>query len=78
MPNRSSNAEHIPHRSCVVCRKKKAKSQLLRFIMLDSEVVVDIKGKLAGRGYYVCDDNDCLNRLDKKVSKLIKNRSLNE
>jgi len=78
MPNRSSKAGHIPHRTCVVCRKKVAKSELVKFSVLGSGVVFDMKRKLLGRGYYVCDDNNCINRLDDKVSKLNRNRGSNE
>jgi predicted RNA-binding protein YlxR (DUF448 family) len=74
MPNRSSKAGHIPFRTCVVCRKKAEKKKLMRFVILDSEIVIDLTGKLTDRGYYVCDDNDCLQKLEKRVVKILRNR----
>ena len=75
MPNRSSKAGHIPQRTCVVCRKKSEKKKLMRFVLLDSEIVLDLNYKIEKRGYYVCDDNDCLQKLGKRVKKILKSRS---
>ena len=52
--------KHIPLRSCIVCRKSKEKSELLRVVRRpDGEVVIDATGKEAGRGAYVCRSGDC-------------------
>ena len=75
MPNRSSKAGHIPQRTCVVCRKKSEKKKLMRFVLLDSEIVLDLNYKIEKRGYYVCDDNDCLQKLDNRVKKMLKGRN---
>ena len=75
MPNRSSKAGHNPQRTCVVCRKKSEKKKLIRFVLLDSEIVLDLNYKIEKRGYYVCDDNDCLKKLDKRVKKMLKGRN---
>jgi len=69
MPNRSSKAFHEPQRSCVICRKKSLKKDLLRFIILENEIVFDQKMNLQKRGYYCCDDNNCINNLIKWKSK---------
>ena len=78
MPNRSSKAGHIPQRMCVVCRKKTDKKKLMRFVLLDSQIVFDLNRDMKKRGYYVCDDNSCLQKLEKKVKKILRSRSSNE
>jgi uncharacterized protein len=72
MVNKNSHAGHIPERSCVICRKKTCKEELLRFVILESEIVFDIKRKVSSRGYYVCNENSCIEKLDKWIKK--KNR----
>lgn len=50
-----------PERSCLGCRKVKAKSDLLRFVLApDLTVVPDILAKLPGRGAYTCLSLNCL------------------
>ncbi|MCK4311660.1 MAG: DUF448 domain-containing protein [Candidatus Cloacimonetes bacterium] len=72
MPKKSSKAGHVPERTCVICKKKKEQYKLIRFAILDSEIVFDLKRKITARGYYVCDDNDCMEKLDKWLQKHIK------
>jgi uncharacterized protein len=69
VPNRSSNAGHIPSRTCVICRHKKNKSELLRFVVLRNEPVFDLIGKFQARGFYVCDENSCIEKIDKWILK---------
>jgi predicted RNA-binding protein YlxR (DUF448 family) len=48
-------ARHVPMRTCVVCKEKKPKRDLLRIVRTpDGEVVVDSTGRANGRGGYVC------------------------
>jgi len=77
MSNRSSKAGHIPERTCIVCRKKSEKQKLIKFVLLDSEIVFDLNSDMKGRGYYVCDDNRCLQKLDKRVMKMLISRKSN-
>ncbi len=78
MPNRSSKTGHIPWRSCVICREGKNKKELIRFILLEKDIIFDLNQDLTGRGYYVCDQNTCLGKVNKWKLKLIKKRgSLN-
>lgn len=65
MPNQSSHAQHIPERMCVICRNKKAQIELLHFVKVKGEIVFDYKRKIRARGYYCCDDNACIKRLEK-------------
>jgi len=51
---------HIPQRTCVACRQARPKGELLRIVRTpQSEVVVDVTGKAAGRGAYVCRTERC-------------------
>ena len=51
---------HTPLRSCVICSKKTGKSDLLRIVATpEGAVKVDLRGKLPGRGAYICADGRC-------------------
>lgn len=65
MPNQASKADHIPTRTCIVCRAKRSKEELLSFFLLEGGLVLDLTGKLQTRKNYVCDRGDCLGNLDK-------------
>ncbi|MCD6180835.1 MAG: DUF448 domain-containing protein [Candidatus Cloacimonetes bacterium] len=69
MPNRSSSAGHVPQRTCVICRRKTARHQLIRFVLLGHKAVFDIDDSLPGRGWYVCDANSCLEKLTRWLKK---------
>ena len=46
---------HVPLRSCVGCRSKKAKRELLRIVAQpDGGIAFDMGGKISGRGAYLC------------------------
>jgi predicted RNA-binding protein YlxR (DUF448 family) len=46
---------HVPMRTCVVCREKRPKRDLVRIVRTPSgEVVVDATGRANGRGGYLC------------------------
>lgn len=51
----------IPMRQCLGCREHKPKKELIRVVRSpEGEVSLDFKGKLPGRGAYVCPQADCL------------------
>ena len=61
-----------PLRLCVGCREMKPKKRLLRIVRTpDEQIAVDLTGKRAGRGVYICDDPECL-KIVKKGKKLDK------
>lgn len=68
---------HVPIRTCVVCSKKGAKSDLLRMALSSAEksIVLDRGQLLEGRGAYVCPQ--CLPRLgfSKRVRQAFRNRA---
>ena len=50
----------IPQRTCVACRKVKAKRELIRLVRVtDGGVEVDTNGKKPGRGAYLCRVQEC-------------------
>ena len=52
--------KHIPQRTCVACRQIKAKQELVRLVRAsDNKVEVDLGGKKAGRGAYLCRAKRC-------------------
>ncbi len=65
MPNQASKADHRPIRTCVVCKAKREKAELLSFFLLEGGLVIDLAGKLQTRMNYVCSGGDCLGGLDK-------------
>lgn len=56
-----STKQH-PQRTCVVCRTKKDKRELTRLVLTETGLCVDVKGKMSGRGAYLCDNPDCWER----------------
>ena len=56
----------IPMRQCVGCREMKEKRALIRVVKPpEGPVSLDFKGKLPGRGAYVCPNPECLKRIRK-------------
>jgi len=56
----------IPMRQCVGCREMKPKRELIRVVKSpEGAVSLDFKGKLPGRGAYVCPQKDCLTKARK-------------
>ena len=48
-----------PERTCVGCRRKAPKDELLRFVATDGSVRMDRTGIAPGRGAYVHADLEC-------------------
>lgn len=60
----------IPLRKCVACQEMKAKKELIRVVRTpDEEVLIDLTGKKAGRGAYLCGEVSCF-KLAKKSRAL--------
>ena len=59
-------------RRCIGCYESKPKKELVRIVKkTDGEIVLDDKGKINGRGAYLCNDIKCLD-------KVIKGKKLNK
>lgn len=55
-----------PQRTCMGCNEKKEKSELIRIVKnKQNEINIDKTGKMEGRGAYICDKVDCLNKIQK-------------
>ncbi|MDQ0148951.1 RNase P modulator RnpM [Eubacterium multiforme] len=53
----------IPLRMCTGCMEMKPKKELIRVVKSkEGEVSVDLTGKKAGRGAYVCKSHGCLEK----------------
>ena len=56
----------IPQRQCVGCREMKDKKALIRVVKSpEGAISLDEKGRMPGRGAYVCPDVECLRRARK-------------
>lgn len=56
----------VPMRMCIVCREMKEKKSLFRVVKTQDGIQLDLSGRLAGRGAYVCDSPECVENLAKK------------
>ena len=56
----------ILQRTCIGCRVKKDKADLIRIVrQTNGEIAIDKTGKLPGRGAYICGDEECLEKIIK-------------
>ena len=52
--------KHVPERTCVVCRRKRPKWEMVRVVRTPQGTLeIDNRGKKAGRGAYLCKDQEC-------------------
>ena len=64
--------ENGPQRTCMGCNKKKDKKDLIRIVKnKQNEISLDRTGKAQGRGAYICDNIECLEKI-KKSNRLEK------
>lgn len=79
----------IPQRKCVGCGEMKPKKELIRVVRSpEGEIALDLTGKKAGRGAYVCPDKECISKaykghrlekaLEKQVNESVYKRLLEE
>lgn len=62
----------IPNRTCIGCGIQKPKKELIRIVKnQEGEIKLDKTGKLPGRGAYICDSSECLEKAErsKKLEK---------
>jgi len=64
----------IKIRTCIACRSKKHKEELLRIVSKNGLAVLDEKQKVNARGIYICNDKTCISKLlkAKDITKCIK------
>ena len=62
-----------PVRTCMGCKEKKEKKQLIRIVKNKmNEISLDRTGKQEGRGAYICDNIECLEKIikSKRLEKI--------
>ncbi len=62
----------IPLRKCTGCGEMKPKKELVRVVKTpDGDVLIDLTGRVNGRGAYICHDVNCLRtaRKSKRIEK---------
>lgn len=65
----------IPQRTCIGCNEKKDKKELIRIVKDNqNNISIDKTGKANGRGAYICDDIECLEKAikNKRIEKSFK------
>ena len=70
-----------PQRTCMGCNQKKEKNELIRIVKnKNNEIMVDKIGKLDGRGAYICDNIECLEKLikNKRLERIFEMKISNE
>lgn len=75
----------IPQRMCNGCMEMKAKKDLIRVVKNKlGEVSIDLTGKKAGRGAYICKNIECFEkafkskRLEKNLNTTINEKIYND
>jgi predicted RNA-binding protein YlxR (DUF448 family) len=52
--------KHVPLRTCIACRQVRPKREMVRIVRApEGGLVVDERGKAAGRGAYLCRARSC-------------------
>ena len=72
-----SRGQHEPQRRCAACRQTRPKAELLRITCpKDGEPVLDMTGKLPGRGAYICRSGECVEKALRKgaLARALKSR----
>ena len=54
-----------PMRTCIACREKKYKSELIRLVAQGDSVSIDKEKDLPGRGAYLCNNISCMEKMIK-------------
>lgn len=66
----SQNNGRIPIRTCVICREKRQRFDLLRIVKTpEGQIRFDKTGRMNGRGAYVCSDAGHLDMSDPSARK---------
>lgn len=53
----------IPMRKCIGCMESFSKKELCRIVKnKENEIILDLTGKVNGRGTYICKKSDCFEK----------------
>ena len=70
-----------PERTCMGCNEKKPKKEFVRIVKnKENEINIDKTGKMSGRGAYICENIECLEKLkkSKRLEKVFDMKISNE
>lgn len=56
----------VPMRKCIGCMESKPKKDLIRIANWEGNITVDFTGKAKGRGVYLCNNPECIEKAKKK------------
>ena len=56
----------VPMRRCVGCMESKPQGELTRIAYFEGELTVDLSGRAKGRGVYLCQDAECIEKAEKR------------
>lgn len=71
------SSQHIPERKCIGCGNLKPKHEMLRVVLnKEGNVQIDKTHKAAGRGAYVCTNEECFDTAynAKRLERSLKRR----
>ena len=74
---KGKSMKKIVQRMCMGCNTKKDKRELIRIVMnKEGNISIDKTGKLSGRGAYICDSIDCLEKVikSKRLEKVFETK----
>lgn len=71
--------KNIPQRTCMGCNVKKDKKDLIRIVKKsnsqdeNNNIIIDKTGKQEGRGAYICNSLECLEKVikTKKIERIL-------
>ena len=66
-----------PQRTCMGCNEKKDKKDLIRIVKnKQNEISLDRTGKMQGRGAYICDNIECLEKAvkTKRIERVLESK----
>ena len=58
--------KYSPTRTCVVCRQKANKQDLIRIVEQNNEFMIDQSQNINARGFYICKNNECISSINRK------------
>ena len=59
----------MPTRSCVVCKKRDEKKNLIRIVSIEGKAIIDKNQKINSRAIYFCNNENCINKFIKLSQK---------
>ena len=71
----------VPQRKCIACQERDSKKGLIRIVKnKEGEIFIDLTGKANGRGAYICDNVQCLEKIikSKRLEKIFDKEISNE